>query len=196
MPRLRLTGLRSALAGPVDLTLEPGECAAVMGPSGAGKSLFLRMVADLDPHEGEAWVDEQPRRTMPPPLWRRRVALCAAESGWWAEGVGEHFADPAAARALLPRLGLSPGLLDGPIGRLSTGEKHRMALARTLLLASPVLLLDEPTGALDEASTALVEALVAERLAQGTAILLVTHLPAQAQRLASRVLAMAAGRLA
>ena len=45
--------LRSEFAGPFDLTLGAGACAAITGPSGSGKSLFLRMIADLDPNQGQ-----------------------------------------------------------------------------------------------------------------------------------------------
>ena len=66
---------------------------------------------------------------------------------------------------------------------------------RLLRLAPRVLLLDEPPAALDEAAAARVEAMLAERLAAGVAILLVTHDDAQAARLAGRRLRIADGRL-
>jgi putative ABC transport system ATP-binding protein len=94
------------------------------------------------------------------------------------------------ARTMAPRLGLAPGLLDGPVVRLSTGERQRLALIRALALASPVLLLDEPTGALDEESTQRVEAVLHEHLAAGVTIAMVTHSPAQATRLGHRHLRM------
>ncbi len=193
--RLRLAGLRSALAGPFDLALQSGECVAVSGASGSGKSLLLRMVADLDPNQGEAWLDGAPRAEFAPPAWRRHVAYAAAESGWWHETVAEHFPDLPAARALAARLGLKSELLDGPVARLSTGEKQRLALARTLLAEPPVLLLDEPTGPLDAGSVEAVEAVLRERLAAGTAIVLVSHDPEQGARMARRRFVMREGRL-
>ena len=195
--RLRLEGLRSPLAGPFDLTLAAGECVAITGPSGAGKSLLLRMIADLDPNEGKVWLDGQERRTWSAPAWRRQVVYNAAEAGWWTDPVAAHFPAPtrAAARALAPRLGLDPALLDAAILRLSTGERQRLALLRALVGTPPVLLLDEPTGALDEHSTARVEALLAEHLAAGTTILMVTHSPAQAARLGRRHLRLENRRL-
>ena len=66
-PRLRIVDLRSRLAGPFDLALGAGECLAITGPSGSGKSLFLRMVADLDPNQGEVFLDGVERRTLPAP---------------------------------------------------------------------------------------------------------------------------------
>jgi UDP-glucose/iron transport system ATP-binding protein len=186
-PRLRLEALASPLAGPFDLALARGACAAVAGASGAGKSLFLRMIADLDPNRGKVWLDGRERGTFPAPAWRRQVVYAAAESGWWHADVASHFAPATRAEAqkLADRLGLDPVLFEGPVSRLSTGERHRLALIRAFLLASPVLLLDEPTGPLDPDSTARVESLLAERLAAGAAIVIVSHDAAQATRLAA-----------
>ncbi len=193
--RLRIAGLRSPLAGPFDLELGAGACIAVTGPSGAGKSLFLRMVADLDPSEGEVWLDGQARAGVSGPAWRRQVAYAAAEPGWWADGVAAHFSEPPAARALAAQLGLAAGLFDGPVQRLSTGERQRLALVRTLATNPPALLLDEPTGALDADSVGRVESLLRTRLADGVAILLVTHDAALARRLGDQHLSMRAGKL-
>ena len=154
----------------------------------AGKSLFLRMIADLDPSEGEVLLDGRERRSWTAPAWRRQVVFSAAEPGWWGEQVGEHFPGAALnrARSLGPRLGLAPELFDVPVTQPSTGERQRLALLRALALDSPVLLLDEPTGALDQESTERVEELLLERLAVGTAILMVTHNPSQAERMGRR----------
>ena len=45
------------MVGPVSFDVAAGECLCLSGPSGAGKSLLLRAIADLDPHEGAAWLD-------------------------------------------------------------------------------------------------------------------------------------------
>ena len=96
---------------------------------------------------------------------------------------------------LTSSLGLRDELLDAPVAQLSTGEKQRLALVRALLPAPPVLLLDEPTGPLDEDSVVRVEALLRQRMATGTSILLVTHDPKQAERLGDQRYRMAARRL-
>jgi ABC-type iron transport system FetAB ATPase subunit len=186
--RLRLAGLHSRLAGPFDLAVDAGECIAVAGSSGSGKSLLLRMIADLDPSSGQVWLDGQERRTFPAPAWRHQVLYNAAETGWWSEAVADHFDGPALdfARTMVPRLGLPPELLDGAVLRLSTGERQRLALIRALACAPKVFLADEPTGALDQDATALVETILRERLAEGIAIVLVTHSPEQAARLGHR----------
>jgi putative ABC transport system ATP-binding protein len=189
--------LRSDLAGPFELSLGIGICAAITGPSGSGKSLLLRMIADLDPNQGEVWLNDRARASMPAPVWRRQVTYVAAESGWWAERVMQHFPPGSQAEiaALASALGLGGELLDAPVAQLSTGEKQRFALLRALLPAPPVLLLDEPTGPLDEDSVVRVETLLRQRMAGGTAILLVTHDPRQAERLGRQRYRMAARRL-
>jgi putative ABC transport system ATP-binding protein len=143
------------------------------------------MIADLDPNEGEVNLDNQSRSSLAAPAWRRLVPYVGAESGWWADQVMDHFS-PArrhAARALADRLGVGDAQLNGPVARLSTGERQRLALVRAFVLDSPVLLLDEPTGPLDPASVEKVEAVLSERLAAGTTLLIVTHDPRQGDRL-------------
>ncbi|MBV9251629.1 MAG: ATP-binding cassette domain-containing protein [Acetobacteraceae bacterium] len=81
---MRAVSLRSAIAGPFDLSLGAGECIALSGPSGSGKTLFLRMLADLDPNQGEVFLDERERRTFAPSvaasgLQRRRTRLMARQ---------------------------------------------------------------------------------------------------------------------
>ena len=149
---LRVKKLCSEFAGPFELSLGIGTCAAITGSSGSGKSLFLRMIADLDPNEGEVWLNERERASMSAPAWRKQVTYVSAESGWWTDRVIEHFAvnRRSEVAALAARLGLRVDLLDAPIAQLSTGEKQRFSLIRAVLPDPPVLLLDEPTGPLDE----------------------------------------------
>ena len=194
---LRIDGLKSPLAGPFDLSVPAGTCLAVMGASGAGKSLFLRMIADLDPNEGEVWQDNVARSSLAAPAWRRRVVYVPAESGWWNDRIAAHFRKDQldAAKALAARLQMPANIIDELVSRLSTGERQRMALIRALVAASPVLLLDEPTSALDDAGVGRVEDILRERMSAGTAIVLVTHDPDQAKRLAGRHYTMIAGRL-
>jgi ABC-type iron transport system FetAB ATPase subunit len=189
--------LRSEFAGPFDLNLGAGVCAAITGPSGSGKSLFLRMIADLDPNQGKVWLNGRERASISAPEWRKQATYVSAESGWWADTVIEHFVlyKRSEVAALAARLGLHVDLLDASIARLSTGEKQRLSLVRALLPSPPVLLLDEPTGPLDEESVAQIEALLQERMATGTSVLLVTHDPNQAGRLGNQRYRMVAGHL-
>ncbi len=187
--------LIGAAGGPFSFNLAPGAAMAITGPSGAGKSVLLRMIADLDPHQGTVALNGVERAGVSAPQWRLQVGYLAAEPGWWHERAGAHFADRAAADALMARLALRAELLDQPVHRLSTGERLRLALIRSLLNDPAVLLLDEPTGALDPHATTLVEALLIERLRAGTSLILVTHDGEQATRLRASHWHLEAGQL-
>jgi putative ABC transport system ATP-binding protein len=116
-----------------------------------------------------------------------------AEPGWWAETIGEHFANWAGALPLVERVGLTDEARTWPVMRCSTGERLRLALARALEVRPRVLLLDEPTAALDAAGVAAVEALIRQHIADGMSVLWVTHDPGQAKRMAHRALHVEAG---
>ncbi len=193
---LVIEGLRTDLLGPVDLTVAAGECVAVEGPSGSGKTLFLRALVDLDPNRGRVRLDGIRREAVPAWRWRRLVGMVPAESGWWADRVGEHFERPGSLPPLLESLGLPPESPDWEVARLSSGERHRLAIARALHLEPRALLLDEPTASLDRTATERVEGLLRRFMAAGRPILLVTHDPGQTRRLSARRLVMHRGRLA
>jgi phosphate-transporting ATPase len=192
---LELHALARLHVAPIDLRVDNGECISIEGRSGSGKSILLRSIADLDPHEGDCSLDGNACSAMAAPLWRRQVTYTAADPGWWAEQVADHFTDPAQARALLPRVGLPEDALQWPVARLSTGERQRVALLRAFTDANRVLLLDEPTSGLDAESRDSVESLLLERLASGRSIVLVTHDPQLARRVAKRHFTMDAGHL-
>lgn len=196
MQRLTVENLRRAGLEVPALTLGRGECVTLMGPSGAGKSLLLRAIADLDPNDGEVYLDGRSRRSIPAPEWRTAVTYVAGESAWWSDIVRDHFRDPNAVRSRLKSLKLSDDSLAWTIRRLSSGERQRLALLRALEHEPDVLLLDEPTSALDSDAVASVEALLAaERRERGVALLWVTHDAAQAERVGDRHFRMMNGRL-
>ena len=189
MPALRIQRLATELIGPISLDIATGECVALMGPSGVGKSLLLRAIVDLDPSTGNVTLGGQARDDMPASEWRKLVALVPAESGWWADRVGEHFPAKFDASELIGKLGLA-GSFEWDVSRLSTGERQRLALARALCRKPLALLLDEPTSSLDDHATGLVEDLIQECCGDGMALLLVTHDRPQAERMAKRLLRM------
>ncbi|QHJ00345.1 ATP-binding cassette domain-containing protein [Xylophilus rhododendri] len=196
-PLLQARQLRSERAGPIDFSLHPGETVCIVGRSGAGKSVFLRLLADLDPGEGGLTLEGVDRMAMDAPAWRRQVLYQAAEATWWMPSFREHLHgdDVAQASAHMARLDLAPELLDQPLAQLSTGQRQRLALVRSLAPAPRVLLLDEPTASLDADSTARVEALLKERCAAGCGVVWVTHSAEQAARMGDRVLTLVSGKL-
>jgi phosphate-transporting ATPase len=192
---LELLGICALHLQATDLVIPDGQCVAVMGESGSGKSVLLRSIADLDLHDGDAAVDGQRCSQMPATHWRQQVVYVPAESGWWADRVADHFPTDLDLAAQLPRLGLKPALADAPVARLSTGERQRLALLRAWRPGVKALLLDEPTSGLDATSTQAVEQWLREIMQTGTSILMVTHNPEQARRLARHRYLMCDGRL-
>ena len=182
---MRLEGLSIHHIGPVDLTVEPGECICLSGLSGSGKTLLLRAIVDLDPHHGMAYLDDRACCSFPAPEWRRRVGLLSAESKWWHELVSDHFESLEPDR--LEQLGFPDQALGWHVSRCSTGERQRLALLRLLSNHPQVLLLDEPTASLDPVNVQRVETLLKTyRMKTNAAVLWVSHDSEQIRRVASR----------
>ena len=192
---LSVSNLRGAGVQVDTLDVSDGECVAIAGASGAGKSRLLRALADLDPCDGDVRLDGQGWRDISAPDWRHQVSYVAAEPAWWSPRVNDHFDDIAALKDGLARLRLDARFAHAPLAELSTGERQRLSLLRTLCRQPRVLLLDEPTSALDSDARDAVEAVLTEQLENRASILLVTHDAAQAERLASRTLRVTDGRL-
>ncbi len=167
----------------VRLHMEAGERVAILGPSGVGKSTLLRIIAGIDPaFDGHV---ERPEAVaivfQEPTLLRWRSVLQNLTLTHPDIGADE-------ARSMLARVGLA-GRADDYPGQLSLGQQRRVALARAFVGAPELLILDEPFVSLD-ANTAeemiqLTESLIAD---VRPAVLLVTHLPAEAERLGDRIL--------
>ena len=177
---------------------------AIVGPSGSGKSTLLRLLNRLaDPDAGTVAYRGRDVRELDVVALRRDVVLVAqvpvALPGTVADNV--RYGPALAGReADVPRALRLAGLPDVFAGRaaaeLSVGEQQRVALARALALAPSVLLLDEPTSALDPRARDLVEdALGALRAQAGLSLVLVTHDPEQAARLAGTVVRLSDGRV-
>ena len=192
---LIVEALRRPGLGSASISVAAGDCVAVRGSSGSGKTLLLRAIADLDESEGLVRLDGQDRTEITAPIWRRQVGYVPAESGWWRDRAGDHFEDEDALAELLLRLQMPAGCMNWQIGRLSTGERQRLALARALEQSPRVLLLDEPTSGLDEKTTLSVETILHDKMALGAALILVSHNKAQVERMAVTRYMMTSGRL-
>lgn len=184
MSRLRIGRLHGPGVDAGALQIGDGDCVALHGPSGGGKSRLLRAIAELDPVQGDVWLDERPRDSFRAPDWRRQVCFLAADSHWWAARVGEHASGWRDSD--LDALGFATDVLDWEVERLSSGERQRLALARALAQAPAALLLDEPSANLDKVNTERLEGLVADwRATTAGCVLWVSHSAAQRARVAS-----------
>ncbi len=197
-PRLAVRGVSFAVA--------EGEVIGLLGPNGSGKSTILRMLAGyLPPTAGTlrvAGVDVAADSL----ACRRRVGYVPEDAPLYDfMRVGEFLrfmaaikglargAGRAAVAAAVERLGLGP-VLAMPIGKLSRGYRQRVAIAQALLGDPPVLILDEPTNALDANQVIGVRELIGS-LAGRRTVLLASHVLAEIERLASRVMILRDGRL-
>lgn len=198
-----------ALRG-VTITLEPGEFIALSGPSGAGKSTLADLLLGLlRPSNGEVLVDGAPLDHSNLRRWRASCAIVPEVPYLFHDTVRANLAwpgrdlDPGRLRAALEAAAAAefvtrlPRGLDTMVGerggRLSAGERQRIALARALLREPTLLVLDEATGALDAATESrIVESLRA--LASRMTIFAVTHRRPLLDG-AHRVLRLEAGRI-
>jgi ABC-type iron transport system FetAB ATPase subunit len=126
--------------------------------------------------------------SMRAPEWRRRVAMLPAESQWWHDTVGPHFAElDGGADGWLRDLGFHSEVMTWHVSRLSSGERQRLAIVRLLALRPSVLLLDEPTASLDPDNVARAEEVLARyRRDHSAPVLWVSHSREQLRRVATR----------
>jgi ABC-type lipoprotein export system ATPase subunit len=196
-PVARLKGVRVAFADRVvldayDLDVPPAALTVVRGRSGSGKSTVLRVLLGLaDPDEGQvllggvdlAGLDRTARADL-----RRGVAAVSGQGGALAEplDVAENLAlartargleaDEEAVEAAIEGLGLH-AVRGRAVRLLSGGERQRVAVARALVVSTPLVVLDEPTSQQDEAHAELLATVLAAAAARGTAVLCATHDP-------------------
>jgi len=196
-----LLGRFPALAD-VDLDVAEGEVVLLSGGNGAGKTTLLRLVAGLVPlHSGEAEVLgcdlTQDRRSH-----RRGLSLVGHETGCYDDlTVRENLrfaaraagAEASAVDDVLERLGLAP-LADSTHGRLSAGQRRRLALAVAIARTPRLLLLDEPHAGLDADGREVLDALLGQAANDGRTVLLASHELDRARALAGREVVLFAGQ--
>ncbi len=187
---------------------DSGGLYVLMGPNGGGKSTLLRLAALLErPDRGEVryYCGDT---LLPHDLGlRRRISLVFPLAGIFNRSVyhnvayglkirGVHRRERAPRVMEVLRLVGLEHQADRKALTLSSGEKMRLGLARALVLDPEVLFLDEPTASIDQANTEIIEArLIKISQERKVTIILVTHDPAQAEKLRGRVLTLRQGRL-
>ncbi len=212
-PRLEVQNLMrrfdgQAVVDDVSFSIPAGQVTCLLGPSGCGKSTTLRIIAGVDMQDqGRIFVDGNlvcdTVFRIPPE--RRAIGLMFQDFALFphlsvAENVAFGLSGPASQKRarvadLLERVHLIKHIDSFPHA-LSGGEQQRVALARALAPRPRILLMDEPFSGLDER---LRDGIRDETLGllkeEGTAVLLVTHEPHEAMRMADEILLMRAGRI-
>ena len=173
----------------VSLSIEAGEYVAVVGHSGSGKTTLMNIMGCLDrPSDGRVTVDgRQIQNENEDGLTRLRQAAIGFVFQQFflvpTLNVIENVTLPALfaghrpngrGRDLLEKVGLGNRLYHLP-GQLSGGEMQRVAIARSLINAPPILLADEPTGNLDSRNADLIMELFQQLNREGVTIVMVTH---------------------
>lgn len=215
VPRLDIRNLRRSFDGravvdDVSLTLAPGQVTCLLGPSGCGKSTILRMIAGVEtPERGEILADGRSLwgengHNVPPE--ERQIGLMFQDFALFphlsvAQNVAFGLRDlprrdvEARTEQLLTDVGLE-GFGEKYPHQLSGGEQQRVALARALGPKPRIMLMDEPFSGLDNRLRDEIRDDTLDILrAQDTAVLLVTHEPEEALRMADSIALMRAGRI-
>jgi lipoprotein-releasing system ATP-binding protein len=190
----------------INLEIQRGESVAIVGPSGSGKSTLLNIIGTLDqPTRGQVLLESEDIGQLDQD---RLAAIRNRQIGFVFQAhhllpqctVLENVLTPAVvcadaalrrsapgrARRLLERVGLGRRFDHRP-GQLSGGERGRVAVVRALINQPRLLLADEPTGSLDRAAgEELARLLVELNREESVTLIVVTHAPDLAQRMARR----------
>ena len=212
-PRLEIRKLMRSFEGrrvvdDVSLSILPGQVTCLLGPSGCGKSTTLRMIAGVEMQDsGEIYVDGKlicdTIFRVPPE--RREIGLMFQDFALFphlsvAANVAYGLRGTAAEKdarvdEMLARIHMS-GHKGAFPHQLSGGEQQRVALARALAPKPRIMLMDEPFSGLDNR---LRDGIRDETLAilkeEGTSVLLVTHEPEEAMRMADEIALMRDGQI-
>lgn len=199
---------RPVLTG-VTTVFRAGRRTVLTGRSGAGKSTLVKLIPRFyDPSSGIVRLHGRDLRSYDLPALRRTIGFAlqggclfygtVRENLTLAGDIPQGDVESAAIQACIHRdIAALPDGYDTPLGesggQLSAGQAQRLALARVLLLDTPVLILDEPTSALDEETERSVRDAL-HRVSEGRTTILITHRP-ETLALADDVVELVDGRV-
>lgn len=191
----------------VSFTCQPGRVYALLGPNGAGKTTTLRIIATLlKPTHGKVMVaglDVQQQ----PALVRRNLGFLTGSTGLYdrltPSELVKYFADlndvaPPIFRQRKDELFTLLGIHDFAhkrIGKLSTGMKQKVSIARTMIHDPAVVVFDEPTSGLDVITANSIIDLIKRSKEQGKTVLFSTHIMGEVELLSDDIGILHQGKL-
>lgn len=195
---------RHELARHISLDLREGEVLALLGPNGAGKTtLFRTLLGVLPALGGTVRLQDEDLTALPRPEVARRLAhvpqslstpfpltafdfVLTGRTARLGPFAGPGKTDRLATRAAIERVGIS-NLAARAVTELSGGERQLVLIARSLAQGAPAILMDEPASALDFSNQSRLAELIEELARSGLGLIVSTHHPAFAARIATRV---------
>ncbi len=191
----------------VSFTVNPGEIVGLLGPNGAGKTTTLRMLATLlQPTSGKVVIDGVDTRSDPIEV-RRRIGYQTGDTGLYDRLTPVEFLTYFGRFHRMPTKHLNDAVAkvvqdlditefkDRQCGKLSTGQRQRVTLARTLLHDPGTLILDEPTNGLDIVSSSFIVSTLRRAADAGKAVLLSTHIMGEVELTCDRIVIIDRGRI-
>ncbi len=183
----------------LSLTCEPGRIFGLLGANGAGKTTTLRMLATLlEPSQGTASVAGYDIRKNPEDV-RRSIGFLSGSTALYgrltAREMIEYFGQLNGIRGiqlskrvddLIERLEIGE-FQNGRCDKLSSGQKQRVSIARSIVHRPPVMIFDEPTTGLDVMTSQTVMAFIEQCRSDNLTIVFSTHIMSEVERLCDRV---------
>ncbi|MFF3966013.1 sugar ABC transporter ATP-binding protein [Streptomyces griseorubiginosus] len=214
---LRVRGLSKSFGGVraldgVDLTVPMGQVHALLGHNGAGKSTLIKCLGGAFPPDagtievgGTSYTRLSPRESIDAGVAIIFQTLSVVDAlsvteniflgqEWTRYGRIDRRAQEEVAAGLLERVAASCSPRDR-VGELPMGQRQLVEIAKALSRSAAVLVLDEPTAALSTAESAALAERVEDLRTQGLAIVYVTHLLSEVERLADAVTVLRDGRV-
>lgn len=191
----------------VTFQVKAGEIYGLLGLNGAGKTTTLRMLATmLRADEGSILINGKDAASHPEDV-RAQIGFLTGSTGlYWRlspREIMEYFGrlsgmpdDLIRSRSedIINRLALHE-FVDRRVDKLSSGQKQRASIARTLIHDPPVLILDEPTIGLDVITSRAIVDFIADAKRRGKSVILSTHVMHEAAKLSDRIGIIHAGRI-
>ncbi|MCF3935135.1 ABC transporter ATP-binding protein/permease [Acuticoccus sp. M5D2P5] len=194
----------------ISFEVPAGTTLAIVGPSGAGKSTISRLLFRFyDVVDGRITIDGQDIRSVTQESLRRKIGIVPQDTVLFNDTIAYNIAygRPSASREEIVRaaemaqisdfIAMLPHGFDTEVGerglKLSGGEKQRVAIARTILKAPPILILDEATSALDTKTEEEIQAALDE-VAEGRTTLMIAHRLSTVVK-ADQIIVVEAGRI-